>query len=44
MTELDNLHIADPPFLAFGYDQPPEGYNPFIVSNFTYTSLICSYI
>lgn len=23
---------ADPPFLAFGYDQPPEGYNPFTVS------------
>jgi len=23
------LSCADPPFLVFGYDQPPEGYNPF---------------
>jgi len=23
------LILYDPPFLSFGYDQPPEGYNPF---------------
>ena len=23
------LSCADPPFLVFGYDKPPEGYNPF---------------
>jgi len=23
------LVLYDPPFLAFGYDQPPEGYDPF---------------
>ena len=38
--------FADPPFLALGYDKPPEGYDPFadpslsgtqaIFNNFTY--------
>lgn len=31
--DLTEFYDPDPPFLAFGYDQPPEGYNPFIVSN-----------
>ena len=27
------LSYADPPFLVFGYDQPPEGYDPFTDPN-----------
>ena len=33
MLQLDAISRAEPPFLLFGYDQPPEGYDPFTDPN-----------